>query len=89
MLDVLFVGLLAKHICALRNNREEKLTEDSACRHRLPVQPEGDLRENDGHYAGEIRLDHEIANFPFQMEIRCHHYIFSYIRNEKKRRERP
>lgn len=63
------------------------LTEHGARRHGLAVQPEGHLREDDGHYAGEIRLDHEIANFPFQMEIRCHHHIFSCTRNDEEKRE--
>lgn len=53
------------------------LTEHSTSGNRFSVQPEGDLRQNDSHDAREVGLNHKIADFPFQMEICCHHYIFA------------
>lgn len=61
------------------------LTEHSASGNRFSVQPEGDLRQNDSHDAREVGLNHKIANFPFQMEICCHHYIFAWVRGGKQR----
>lgn len=63
------------------------LTEHGASRDRFSVQPEGDLRQNDGHDAREVGLNHEIANFPFQMEIRCHHNIFTCSRRRETERD--
>lgn len=65
----------------------ETLTEHGASRDRFPVQPEGDLRQNDGHDAREVGLNHEIANFPFQMEICCHHNIFACSGRRETERE--
>lgn len=61
------------------------LTEHSASGNRFTVQPEGDLRQNDSHDAREVGLNHKVADFPFQMEICCHHYIFAWVRGGKKR----
>lgn len=61
------------------------LTEHSASGNWFSVQPEGDLRQNDSHDAREVGLNHKIANFPFQMEICCHHYIFAWVREGKQR----
>lgn len=61
------------------------LTEHRASGNRFSVQPEGDLRQNDSHDAREVGLNHKIANFPFQMEICCHHYIFAWVRGGRQR----
>lgn len=55
---------------------EATLTEHGAGGNRLSVQPEGDLRQYDGHDAWEVRLNHKVANLPFQVEVRRHHHIF-------------
>lgn len=65
------------NIAEMEWKRKTALTEHGASRDRFSVQPEGDLRQNDSHDAREVGLNHEIANFPFQMEICCHHNIFA------------
>lgn len=49
-----------------------KLTKDGPCRHRLPVEPEGNLRQDDGHEAGHVGLDDEVADLPLQVEVSHH-----------------
>lgn len=53
------------------------LTKHSPGGHRLPVEPEGDLGEDDGHDAGQVRLDHEVADLPLQMEMGRHDRVFA------------
>lgn len=59
-------------------------TKDRACRDWLFIYPEGHLGEDYCHYAGDIRLNHEVAHFSFQVEVDCHHHIFTWSikRNE-------
>lgn len=59
---------------------DKRLTENSSRWNRLPIEPEGDLRENDRHDAWQVCLDHKITNFSFQVEIRCHDNILSWKR---------
>lgn len=42
------------------------------------------MGEDNCHDAGQIRLNHKIANFSFQVEVRCHYYIFSCRRQKKE-----
>lgn len=60
----------------LRRRLEVTLTEHGAGGNGLSVQPEGDLRQYDGHDARKIRLNHKVANLPFQVEVRRHHHVF-------------
>lgn len=60
----------------LRQRREATLTEHGAGGNGLSVQPEGDLRQYDGHDAREVRLNHKVANLPLQVEVRRHHHVF-------------
>lgn len=53
------------------------LTEHSSSRHRLSVQPERHLGENDGHDARQVRLNDKVADFPLQMEMSRHHRVFT------------
>lgn len=56
---------------------ESRLTKDSSGRDGFSVQPERHLREDDGHDAGQIRLDHKVANFPLQVEVSGHDHVLS------------
>lgn len=58
--------------------KENGLTKDSSGRDGFSVQPERHLREDDGHDAGQIRLDHKVANFPLQVEVSGHDHVLSY-----------
>lgn len=57
--------------------KESGLTKDSSGRDGFSVQPERHLREDDGHDAGQIRLDHKVANFPLQVEVSGHDHVLS------------
>lgn len=57
------------------------LTKDGPGRHRLSVEPEGDLGEDDGHDAGQVRLDHKVADFPLQVELSRHDCVFTWRRS--------
>lgn len=59
-------------------------TEDCACRHWFFIYPEGHLGEDYCHYAGDIRLNHEVAHFTFQVEIDRHHHIFTWRINRNE-----
>lgn len=48
------------------------LTKYSSGGYRLSVEPEGDLGEDDCHDAGQVSLDHKVANLPLQVEVGCH-----------------
>lgn len=54
------------------------LTEHSSGRHRLSIEPEGDLGQDDRHDAGQIRLDHKVADLPLQMEVSRHDRVFTW-----------
>lgn len=73
-----FNFIIQWNIAELEWKHKTALTKHSASRNRFSVQPEGNLRQDDGHDAREVGLNHKIANFPFQMEICCHHYIFAW-----------
>lgn len=81
------VSLFIETSLGWSGKRKTALTEHGASRDRFSVQPEGDLRQNDGHDAREVGLNHEIANFPFQMEICCHHNIFACSGRRETERE--
>lgn len=59
-------------------------TEDCACWNGLFIYPEGHLGEDHCHYAGDICLNHEVAHFTFQVEVDCHHHIFTCRINRKE-----
>lgn len=59
------------------------LTEHSPGRNRLPVEPEGHLREDDSHDAGQVRLDHEVADLPLQVEMGRHDRVLACVGGEK------
>lgn len=59
-------------------------TEDCACRDWFFIYPEGHLGEDYCHYAGDIRLNHEVAHFPFQVEVDRHHHIFTWRINRNE-----
>lgn len=60
-----------------RREESRRLTEDSPGRDGLSVEPERHLGEDDRHDAGQVRLDHKVADFPLQVEVGCHHNILS------------
>lgn len=75
-------GFSHKHISDVAIEVEQRgrgrgLTEHSPGRDGLSVEPEGHLGEDDGHDAGEIRLDHKVTNFPLQVEVGRHHDVLS------------
>lgn len=84
----LFNFIIQWNIAELEWKQKTALTKHSASRHRFSVQPEGNLRQDDGHDAREVGLNHKIANFPFQMEICCHHYIFAWAGGGETERDR-
>lgn len=59
-------------------------TKDCACRDRFFVYPEGHLGEDYCHYAGDIRLNHEVAHFTFQVKVDRHHHIFTWRINKRE-----
>ena len=71
-------GGLNVSVCVRRD--QKRLTKNRSCRNRLPIEPERDLRENDGHNAWEVCLDHKITDFSFQVEMGCHDNILSWKR---------
>lgn len=54
------------------------LTEDCSSRDWFLIYPEGHLGEDYCHDAGDIRLNHEVAHFPLQVEVHCHHHVFTW-----------
>jgi len=54
-----------------------RLTKDGPGRYGLSVEPEGHLGQDDGHDAGQVRLDHKVADLPLQVEVGGHHHVFS------------
>lgn len=64
------------------------LTEDGPSRHRLSVEPEGHLGQDDGHEAGHVRLDHKVADLPLQKEARHHDGVLAWGREDEVRRTR-
>lgn len=60
-----------RDLCAIR-------TEDCSSRDRFFIYPEGHLGEDYCHDAGDIRLNHEVAHFPLQVEVYCHHHVFTW-----------
>lgn len=54
------------------------LTEDSSGRHRFLIYPEGHLGKDYCHDAWDVCLNHEVAHFPFQVEIDSHHHVFTW-----------
>lgn len=55
----------------------KRLTEHGSRRYRFSIQPERHLGENDCHDAREVRLDDKVANLPLQVEMSCHHCVFT------------
>lgn len=53
------------------------LTKYSSGGYRLSVEPEGDLGEDDCHDAGQVSLDHKVANLPLQVEVGRHDSVFT------------
>lgn len=51
------------------------LTKHRPRRDRLPVQPEGDLGQNDGHEARHVGLDDEVSDLSLQVEVSHHHCV--------------
>lgn len=66
-----------KHNVLYKKACSYSLTEHSSRRHRFSVKPERHLGENDSHDARQIRLNHKIPNFSFQVEMSCHYGIFT------------
>lgn len=71
-----------------RERERTKLTEDSSCWNRLSVEPERDLREDDGHDAWQVCLDHKVAYFPLQVEMGCHDNVLAWTENKTGLRTR-
>lgn len=61
----------------ITNIAETPPTEDGPGRNGLFVDPEWNLREDDGHDAGDVGLDQEEAHLPLQMEVNGHDDVFS------------
>ena len=55
------------------------LTEDGAGGHGLPVEPERDLGQDDGHEAWHVGLDHKVADLPLQVEVTHHHRVLTCV----------
>lgn len=53
-----------------------RLTKHRAGRDGLPVEPEGDLGQDDSHDAGQVGLDHKVPNLPLEVEVRGHDDVF-------------
>ena len=60
-----------------RGGQRAVRTEHGPRRHRLLVDPEGHLGEDDGHDAGDVRLDHEVAHLPLEVEVNRHHHVLT------------
>lgn len=54
-----------------------RLTKNRAGRDGLPVEPEGDLGQDDSHDAGQVGLDHKVPDLPLQVEVRGHDDVFA------------
>lgn len=65
------------------------LTEDSSGRHRFLIYPEGHLGKDYCHDARDVRLNHEVAHFPFQVEIDRHHHVFTWKRAVNRKQVYP
>lgn len=59
------------------------LTEHRPGRDRLPIQPEGDLRQDDGHEARHVGLDDKVSDLSLQVEVGHHHCVEACV-NQKK-----
>lgn len=53
-----------------------RLTKNRAGRDGLPVEPEGDLGQDDGHDAGQVGLDHKVPDLPLEVEVCGHDDVF-------------
>ena len=53
-------------------------TEHGPCRDGLLVDPEGHLGEDDCHDAGDVRLNHEVAHLPLEVEVNRHHHVLTW-----------
>lgn len=58
------------------------LTKNCPGRNGLPVEPEGDLGEDDGHEARHVGLDHEVANLALQVEVTHHDCVLTWAGQE-------
>lgn len=52
-------------------------TKDSSGRYGFLIYPERHLGKDYSHDAGDVRLNHEVAHFPFQVEVDRHYHIFT------------
>ncbi len=59
-------------------------TKDSSGRHGFLIYPERHLRKDYSHDAGDVRLDHEVAHFPLQVEVDRHYHIFTWKSRERE-----
>lgn len=59
-------------------------TEHSSGRNWFLIDPKRDLRQYYGHYARNVRLNHEEAHLPLQVEINRHDYVFTCQEKERE-----
>lgn len=52
-------------------------TKDSSGGYGFLIYPERHLGKDYSHDAGDVRLNHEVAHFPFQVEVDRHYHIFT------------
>lgn len=62
-----------------------KLTKDGPCRHRLAVEPKGDLWQDYSHEARHVRLDDKVADLPLQVKVSHHHRVLTCGKQWNKR----
>lgn len=62
-----------------------RLTEDGPSRHRFPVQPKGDLRQDHSHEARHVGLNDEVANLPLQVKVSHHHGVLTCGKQQNRR----
>ncbi len=53
-------------------------------RARIPYLSRKTLEKDYSHDAGDVRLNHEVAHFPFQVEVDRHYHIFTWKSRERE-----